>query len=157
MNRSHWTRYLLAISLSLNLGIVGALLWQPPKPLPEADPVHPAHLNLQDHLELNAEQRARWQALEPDFLQELATNWRAIRQHRETLVRHIFAVTPDRAAINAEQAAIARLQGAQQQRVITQLLAERALLDERQRTRLMELLLNRYAQETTEEEQLHRD
>ena len=45
----------------------------------------------------------------------------------------------------------------QQQRVITQLLAERALLDERQRTRLMELLLNRYAQETTEEEQLHRD
>ncbi|MFP5485837.1 MAG: hypothetical protein ACLGHV_09245, partial [Gammaproteobacteria bacterium] len=62
-----------------------------------------------------------------------------------------------RAAIDAEQAAIARLQGAQQQRVITQLLAERALLDERQRTRLMELLLNRYAQETTEEEQLHRD
>lgn len=41
--------------------------------------------------------------------------------------------------------------------MITQLLAERALLDERQRTRLMELLLNRYAQETTEEEQLHRD
>ena len=113
--------------------------------------------NLQDHLELNTEQRTRWQALEPAFLQELAANWQAIRQHREALVRHIFAATPDRAAIDAEQAAIARLQGAQQQRVITQLLAERALLDERQRTRLMELLLNRYAQETTEEEQLHRD
>ncbi len=119
--------------------------------------MHPAPLNLQDHLALNAEQRARWQALEPDFLQALAANWQAIRQHREALVRHIFAATPDRTAIDAEQAAIARLQGAQQQRVIAQLLAERALLDEHQRTRLMELLLNRYAQESTEEEQLHRD
>lgn len=157
MNRRHWTRYLLIVSLSLNLGIVGALLLQPSKHQPTGNPASQAHLNLQDHLELNTEQRARWQALEPDFLRELAANWQAIRQHREALVRHIFAATPDRAAIDAEQAAIARLQGAQQQRVITQLLAERALLDERQRTRLMELLLNRYAQETTEEEQLHRD
>ncbi|MDY0107617.1 MAG: periplasmic heavy metal sensor [Giesbergeria sp.] len=157
MNRSHWTRYLLAISLSLNLGIAGALIWQSSKPPPKADPAHPAPLNLQDHLALNAEQRARWQALEPDFLQALAANWQAIRQHREALVRHIFAATPDRTAIDAEQAAIAQLQGAQQQRVIAQLLAERALLDERQRTRLMELLLNRYAQESTEEELLHRD
>lgn len=157
MNRRHWTRYLLIVSLSLNLGIVGALLWPPSKPQPTGNPASPAPLNLQDHLELNTEQRTRWQALEPAFLQELSANWQAIRQHREALVRHIFATTPDRAAIDAEQAAIARLQGAQQQRVITQLLAERALLDERQRTRLMELLLNRYAQETTEEEQLHRD
>lgn len=157
MNRRHWTRYLLIVSLSLNLGIVGALLWPSSKPQPAGSPASPAPLNLQDHLELNTEQRTRWQALEPAFLQELAANWQAIRQHREALVRHIFAATPDRAAIDAEQAAIARLQGAQQQRVITQLLAERALLDERQRTRLMELLLNRYAQETTEEEQLHRD
>ena len=156
MNRNHWTRSLLAISLSLNLGIAGALLWQSSRPRPQADPAHPAPLNLQDHLALNAEQRARWQALEPDFLQALAANWQAIRQHREALVRHIFAATPDRTAIDAEQAAIARLQGAQQQRVIAQLLAERALLDEHQRTRLMELLLNRYAQESTEEEQLHR-
>ena len=157
MNRSHWTRYLLVVSLSLNLGIAGALLWQSSRPRPQTDPVHPAPLNLQDHLALNAEQRARWQALEPDFLQALAANWQAIRQHREALVRHIFAATPDRTAIDAEQAAIARLQGAQQQRVIAQLLAERALLDEHQRTRLMELLLNSYAQESTEEEQLHRD
>ena len=157
MNRNHWTRYLLVVSLSLNLGIAGALLWQSSRPRPQTDPVHPAPLNLQDHLALNAEQRARWQALEPDFLQALAANWQAIRQHREALVRHIFAATPDRTAIDAEQAAIARLQGAQQQRVIAQLLAERALLDEHQRTRLMELLLNSYAQESTEEEQLHRD
>jgi hypothetical protein len=60
-------------------------------------------------------------------------------------------------AIDAEQAAIAKLQGAQQQRVITQLLAERGLLDAPQRQRLMDLLLSRYSQETTEEELLHRD
>ena len=51
---------------------------------------------------------------------------------------------------------IARLQAAQQQRVIDQLLAERAMLDDAQRTRLLQLLLTRYAEEATEEEMLHR-
>ncbi|WP_119966835.1 Spy/CpxP family protein refolding chaperone [Simplicispira lacusdiani] len=152
-----WTPYLLAVSLALNLGVVAALVLRPAPPAPSAQTAPAPAIHLPDHLELSAEQRARWQALEPGFLQELAANWQAIRRHREALVRQIFAATPDRAAIDAEQAAIARLQGAQQQRVITQLLAERALLDERQRARLMELLLARYAQESTEEEQLHRD
>ena len=40
--------------------------------------------------------------------------------------------------------------------VIAQLLAERDLLDAPQREKLMNLLLSRYAQESTEEEQLHR-
>ena len=58
---------------------------------------------------------------------------------------------------DAEQTAIAALQEAQQQRVIAQLLAERGVLDEQQRERLMDLLLSRYSQESTEEELLHRD
>lgn len=157
MNHSPWPRYLLAVSLAMNLGIVAALVLRPAPPQPADPTVQPPHLNLQEHLELSTEQRARWQQLEPAFLRELAANWQDIRQHREALVRHIFAAEPDRAAINAEQAAIASLQGAQQQRVIEQLLAERALLDERQRKRLMDLLLSRYAQESTEEELLHRD
>ena len=53
MNRRHWTRYLLIVSLSLNLGIVGALLWPSSKPQPAGSPASPAPLNLQDHLELN--------------------------------------------------------------------------------------------------------
>ena len=72
-------------------------------------------------------------------------------------MRHIFAATPDRSAIDAEQARIAALQDAQQQRVIAQLLSERALLNDGQRAQLMALLLQRYAQEATQEEQLHRD
>jgi uncharacterized sporulation protein YeaH/YhbH (DUF444 family) len=87
----------------------------------------------------------------------VTANWAEIRRHREALVRHIFANEPQRAAIDAEQARIAALQDAQQQRVIAQLLAERALLDDGQRARLKALLLSRYAQESSEEELLHRD
>lgn len=156
MNRTPWTRYLLTVSLALNLGIVAALVLRPAPPAADGVAQH-VPLNLQDHLGLTPEQRARWQQLEPVFLRELAANWQEIRQHREALVRHIFSSEPDRAAIDAEQAAIAALQGAQQHRVIEQLLAERAVLDESQRKRLMDLLLSRYAQEATEEELLHRD
>ena len=157
MSRTPWSRYLLVASLALNLGIVTALVMRPLPPPPAALAVQPPHLNLQDYLDLTAEQRTQWQQLEPDFLHALAANWQDIRQHREALVRHIFAATPDRSAIDAEQSAIAQLQGTQQQRVIAQLLAERQLLNAAQRQRLMDLLLSRYAQETTEEELLHRD
>ena len=150
-----WIRTLLAVSLALNLGVVAALLLRPAPVAPPA--VHaPAAIDLPDYLQLTAEQRARWQSLEPEFLRDLSANWSAIGRHREALVSHIFAATPDRRAIDAEQAAIARLQAAQQQRVIAQLLAERELLHEDQRTRLLQLLLSRYASEATEEELLHR-
>lgn len=157
MNHATWTRSLLAISLSLNLGVVAALVLRQPPPADPPATAHEAPVNLQDYLELTGEQRQHWQQLEPGFLTEVSANWNAIRKHREALVRHIFAAAPDRQAIDAEQAAIARLQAEQQQRVIAQLLAERALLNEAQRVRLMELLLRRYAQESSEEELLHRE
>ena len=157
MNRTTWTRYLLAASLALNVGIVVAIAIRPSPPRPADVAAQPPHLNLQDYLELNAEQRAQWQQLEPAFMHELAANWKDIRQHREALVRHIFATTENRAAIDAEQAAIADLQGVQQRRVIAQLLAERNLLNTQQRQRLMDLLLSRYAEASTQEELLHRD
>lgn len=157
MNHAIWTRSLLAISLALNLGVVAALVLRQPPPANPPTAAHEAPVNLQDYLELTGEQRQHWQQLEPGFLAEVSANWNAIRKHREALVRHIFATVPDRQAIDAEQAAIARLQAEQQQRVIAQLLAERALLNEAQRVRLMELLLRRYAQESSEEELLHRE
>lgn len=155
MNRTAM-KWLLAISLSLNIGIIGAVVVKQARPSVPQPAVLSAQLNLTDYLELTSEQRLRWQQLEPDFLHDLASNWCDIRQHREALVRAIFVAVPDRAAINAEQAHIAALQDAQQQRVITQLLAEREVLDQNQRARLMTLLLGRYAQESTEEELLHR-
>lgn len=150
-----WIRYLLAVSLALNLGVGTALVLRPALVTQAAGPA-PAAIDLPDYLQLTAEQRQRWQELEPQFLHDLSANWSAIGHHREALVRHIFAAAPDRQAIDAEQAAIAGLQAAQQQRVIAQLLAERELLHEDQRTRLLQLLLSRYDQEATEEELLHR-
>ena len=152
MKHPTWIRTLLAISLALNLGILAALVLRPARVAPPPAPA----VHLPDYLALTPGQRTRWEALESPFLHDLSSNWDDIRHRREALVRHIFAAAPDRAAIDAEQAAIARLQAAQQQRVITQLLAERELLDTAQRERLLQLLLGRYAQEATEEELLHR-
>lgn len=156
MNRPLW-KWLLAISLSLNIGIAAAVAFNMLRPAPDAQASGAQHLNLPDHLQLTAEQRNRWHQIEQEFLKDLSANWREIRLHRETLVRQIFSDVPDRQAIDAQQAKIAALQDAQQRRVIAQLLAERELLDARQRTALMDLLLTRYRQEATEEELLHRD
>ena len=153
MNRSTMWKGLLALSFALNLGTIAAVLVQQARPAQNAAA---APLNVPDYLGLAPQQRERWRQLEPAFLRDLAANWSDIRRHRESLVRHIFAESPQRAAIDAEQATIAALQAAQQQRVIAQLLAERDLLDAPQREKLMNLLLSRYAQESTEEEQLHR-
>lgn len=155
MNRTIW-KWLLAASLSLNLGIIAAVLVNQARPLPRAAGAQ-VQLNLPDYLQLKDAQRQQWRQLEPDFLRDIATNWREIRKHREALIQHVFSGEPNRAAIDAEQSRIAALQDAQQQRVITQLLAERELLDEAQRAKLRDLLLSRYAQEATEEELLHRD
>jgi Spy/CpxP family protein refolding chaperone len=156
MNRPLW-KWLLAISLSLNVGILASVGFNAMRLAPDIVDHGPQHVNLQDHLKLTPEQRRRWQQIEENFLKDLSANWREIRTHRETLVRQIFSATPDRTAIDAQQAKIAALQDAQQRRVIGQLLAERELLDEYQRAALMDLLLTRYKQEATEEELLHRD
>ena len=155
MKNPAWIRTLLAISLALNLGVVAALVLRTaPDTVPEGGA--PPVVHLPEYLKLTPEQRARWEGMETPFLHDLSSNWSDIRRHREALVRHIFAATPDRAAIDAEQTAIAHLQDEQQQLVIAQLLAERAVLNDQQRTQLLQLLLGRYAQEATEEELLHR-
>ena len=141
MQHRTWIRALLFASLALNLGVAVALA------LRSAPTPPPPTLDLPEHLALTSEQRTQWAALETPFLEELASNWEGIQHHREALVRHIFAATPDRAAIDAEQTAIAHLQDEQQQLVIAQLLAERAVLNDQQRTQLLQLLLGRYAQE----------
>lgn len=149
-------KWLLAISLALNGGMLAAVAYNQMRAMPDAQKVT-SHVNLQDHLKLTEEQRQRWQRIEKDFLKDLSGNWREIRAHREALVRQIFSPAPDRIAIDAQQTTIAALQDDQQRRVIEQLLAEREMLDENQRSALMNLLLTRYTQEATEEEVLHRD
>lgn len=152
MNRIVW-KWILVASLSLNVGIVATVAVKQLQPATLSS----ATVNLPDYLQLTQQQRQRWHELELGFVNDLSANWHDIRAHREALVRQIFSISPNRELINAEQAGIASLQNSQQQRVIQQLLAERDLLNDEQRAKLLALLLNRYRQELTEEEQLHRN
>ncbi|OZA30842.1 MAG: hypothetical protein B7X93_01790 [Hydrogenophilales bacterium 17-61-9] len=146
------SNWLLAVSLSLNLGIGAAVVLERATGAPEAAPA-----GLPDRLDLTPAQRDRWREAERGFLADLGDNWREIHTQRETLVRQIFAETPQRDAIDAAQARIAQLQDRQQRRVIAQLLAERELLTRPQQLALMQALLERYARESTQEENLHRN
>jgi Spy/CpxP family protein refolding chaperone len=156
MNRTTW-KWLLAASISLNVGFAATVTYKQLRATPASRIAQSRPASLPDQLQLTAEQRNRWRQIEPGFIADLGANWREIRQHREVLIRAIFLTQPERGKIDAEQAKIAALQDAQQRRVITQLLAERDLLDQRQRAALMALLLERYTNEATEEELLHRD
>ena len=156
MNRNTW-KWLLAVSVSLNVGFAATVLYKhfrmPSVPLS----IQSKPISLPDQLQLTGEQRSRWHQMELGFIADLGANWHEIEQRREVLIRQIFSTQPDREKIDVEQAKIAALQEAQQRRVITQLLGERELLDQRQRAVLMALLLSRYENEATKEELLHRD
>ena len=127
--------YALMLSVLLNLGVVGAVAYR------AWGGSAGSAADLADRLQLDAEQRRRWHALEDGFVHELDAGWREIAQHREALIRAVFSEKPDRARIEAERARIAELQAQQQQRVIAQFLRERDILTAGQRHALVGLLL----------------
>jgi Spy/CpxP family protein refolding chaperone len=140
--------FALALSVLLNLGVVGAAGYRTiARPPSDA-------AGLANRLELDPSQRERWHALEQGFVRELDAGWGEIAAHREALVREVFADQPDPARIEAERARIAQLQAQQQQRVIAQFLRERDILSAEQRRALVDLLL-REGQPTPVERQLH--
>ncbi|WP_269499936.1 Spy/CpxP family protein refolding chaperone [Castellaniella sp. S9] len=144
----------LAASLALNVGFVGAVGYRQWLGSGMAR-TQPASA-LADRLSLSPSQRAAWHALEQPFLDDLATNWTDIRAQRQALLDEIFSGHPDTARLASIQARIASLQDAQQKRVIAQLLAEQAVLDEGQRALLKTLLLDEYGrQASTREGHLH--
>jgi Spy/CpxP family protein refolding chaperone len=145
-------RLTLALSLLLNLGVLGAFAYR--ALAPAAAP--PAGEALPRLLQLSAQQQQQWHQTEAAFLQQLGAGGADIRVHRERLIRAIFAATTDLAVIDAERTAIARLQDEQQKLVIQQLLRERELLTPPQRERLAQLLLAQPVSPSTIE-QLHRD
>jgi Spy/CpxP family protein refolding chaperone len=146
----------LVLSLLLNLGVIGAVVYRASQngEWPAIVRAEKGAGNLPDYLELTADQRRKWREIETGFLGELKGEWQKIRDHRETMIREIFSGQPDRARIEAERSAIAELQSAQQRRIIEQLLRERDLLDAEQRRKLADLLL-RQAPASTFEERLH--
>lgn len=151
MNPTH-LRIALTLSVLLNLGVIGAVAYR--SLVPSAGPA--AGESLPRHLQLNPEQQRRWHESEAVFLKQLGAGAEQIRSHRDRMIGAIFAETPDQARVDAERAAIARLQEEQQKLVIAQLLRERELLQPPQRERLARLLLAQPVGPSTIE-QLHRD
>ena len=89
MNRRSVPAWLLAASLALNAGIVVAVAlhqWQQP---PKVQATQPSPVNLPDYLELSAEQRQRWQQLEPNFLRDVTANWAEIQIGRASCTERL--------------------------------------------------------------------
>lgn len=130
-------RIALLFSVCLNIGALGAVAYRSlmPAAVPQAGE------SLPRYLQLSPPQREKWHALERGFLHQLAAGAEDIRSHRDRMIQAIFAEKPDATMIDAERAAIARLQDEQQKLVIQQLLSESALLEPRQRDLLARLLL----------------
>lgn len=138
----------LVVSVLLNLGVVGAVGYR------ALVQDRSGATELASRLKLDAAQQTRWHSLEQNFVRELDAGWQEIARHREVLVREAFSERPDPARIEAERARIAQVQMQQQQRVITQFLQEREILNAEQRRELVDVLL-REAHAAPRERQLH--
>ncbi|MFC5300253.1 Spy/CpxP family protein refolding chaperone [Azospira restricta] len=130
-------RFALVLSLLVNAGVIGAVAW---RSLAVGEPAAAAAVNLPQYLGLDERQRRHWHEAEDAFLARLAAGAEEVRGHRDRMIVEIFSAQPDHARIDAERAAIARLQDEQQKLVVGQLLRERELLTPLQRERLAGLL-----------------
>lgn len=155
MNRSRLLGYVLVLSLSLNLGVLGALGYRSLESggVTRSGEGFPG---LVSYLGLGEEQERRWHDAEAAFLAQFEPRAAEIRKRRDRLIQAIFTEGLDRVAIESERAGIAALQDAQQHAVIDQLLRERELLDAGQRERLVKLLLEKPL-DGVDFEKLHRD
>lgn len=148
-------RLALILSLLVNVGVLGAIGYR--VIAGGGAPAAPGEFaGLARHLSLSEAQQRHWHEAESTFLTGLAQGSAEIHRRRERLIGEIFADAPDVAKIEAERAAIARVQDDQQRLVIEQLLRERELLDARQRDLLARLLLSQPVG-TSSFEQLHRE
>lgn len=126
----------LALSLLLNLGVLGTLAWQKLAtdglPMPSGAPTA-----LSRELQLSAEQLGRWHDLRAPYLAHLRAAETALAEQHQRLLDALLGERADAQRIAGEQARLAELREARQQLLVEQLLAERELLDARQRDRLV--------------------
>lgn len=130
-------RVALLVSLFVNVGVVVAVGMNAFR-APAAQDGAPLH----EYLGLNADQTRRWHEIERPFVQQFGAASAEVERHRVALIGAIFAEDVDRAKLEAERDAIARVQAEQQRLLIDQLLAEREILTPAQRVRLAQLLLD---------------
>lgn len=151
-------RLALILSLLVNLGVIAAIGYRSlmPAAAPHATQAADDFPGLARYLSLSADQQRRWREAEAAFVAQLAAGEPEILRRRNRLLDEIFTATPDASRIEAERAAIARLQDERQRIVIEQLRREREILDRAQRARLAQLLRSQPAG-VSGFEQLHRN
>lgn len=131
-------RVALLASLFINVGVVVAVgmnAFRAPAAGHDGAPLH-------EYLGLDADQTRRWHEIERPFVQQFDAASAEVERHRVALIGAIFAEDVDRAKLEAERDAIARVQAEQQRLLLDQLLAEREILTPAQRVRLAQLLLD---------------
>lgn len=137
--RNLWV--LLALSLLLNAGVIGGVVFRAVENDDTEKAVQRGHTFLANYLQLSDEQLPQWRAKEGRFLSRLDAAWQDIAAHRMRMIWEIFSDSPDPESIEAERAAIARLQEQQQRAVIAQLMEEREILNATQRNKLADYLV----------------
>ncbi|WP_205341727.1 periplasmic heavy metal sensor [Denitrificimonas caeni] len=150
MNESNARTYFVFLTL-LNLSILLAIAWSSWGRAwsPTTAPV------LANYLQLDAEQVLYWRQAEQTFLVQLQSNESAIKQQRNALIEAVFADDLNVDDVHVARQSLAQLQNQQQEIVIEQLLAERAILTARQRRVLQEILIQQPIH-TSQYEQLHK-
>ena len=149
MNESKARTYFIFLTL-LNISILLAIVWSSGG---RAGSTTTAPV-LANYLQLDAEQVLYWRQAEQTFLAQLPGNESAIKQQRNALIGAVFADDLQLDDVHLARNALAQLQNQQQQIVIEQLLAERAILTARQRQTLQDLLIQQPIH-ASQYEQLH--
>lgn len=150
MNESKTRTYFIFLTL-LNLSILLAIAWSSGG---RAWSTTTAPV-LANYLQLDAEQVLYWRQAEQTFLAQLQGNENAIKQQRNALIETVFADDLNVDDVHVARQSLAQLQSQQQEIVIEQLLAERAILTARQRRLLQEILIQQPIH-TSQYEQLHK-
>ena len=133
--------HLLALSLLLNVGVMGGVVIQSVANDNAEKVAQRGHTFLANYLQLSESQLSLWRAKEGRFLSELDIAWQDIAAHRMRMIWEIFSDQPNAERVEAERAAIARLQEQQQRVVIAQLMEERKILNAAQRDALADYLI----------------
>ncbi len=149
MSASKTRTYLIFLTL-LNISILLAIVWSSWGRTWSTG----QQLVLENYLQLDAEQVLYWRQAEQTFLVQLEGNEAAIKQQRNALIGAVFADDLQLDDVHLARNALAQLQNQQQQIVIEQLLAERAILTARQRQTLQDLLIQQPIH-ASQYEQLH--
>jgi hypothetical protein len=154
-------KVVLGLSLLLNASVIGAVGFQMWRTGQVSSWIHGEDTHTAaEYLGLSEAQQRLWREKEIKFKKELTAAWMEIRDHREKMIRELFAPKPDTRIIEKERTAIATLQENQQRQVIEQLMSERDMLDDRQRQALAALLITQNPVGSMEEmltKHLHRD